>query len=107
MEKKDVEDRINNDISYPFYWYKSEEDILYFLETSEPHFFDQVHPSMSLIKAIDSEHVIGYEIRGAKKILKHIEQGKINDQEVFEEKNKNVGKSLFDEINNFKQGEEY
>ena len=105
MEKKDVEERINKDINYPFYWYKTEEDILYFLENAEPHYFDHAHFSISLIRAIASDNVIGYEIKGAKKILENIDQGRINDQNVFEEENKYVGRSLFDEISNFKKGE--
>lgn len=107
MEKKDIENRINNGINYPFYWYKTEEDILYFLENDEPHFFDHVHSSLSLIKSMHNDSVIGFEMKGAKKILQHINQEKINDQEVFKEENKNMGKNLFDEINEFKQEENF
>src|SRR6056297_1439752 len=103
MDKEDVEKRINNGINYPFYWYKKEEDILYFLENDEPHFFDHVHPSISLIKSLNNDCVIGFEIKGAKKILQHIDQEKISDENVFKEENKYMGKNLFDEINKFKQ----
>ena len=38
--------------------------------------------------SIDEDKVIGFELRGAKKILNMIEEGKITDKNIFKKRNK-------------------
>ena len=96
------EQSMDNNIKYPFYWYKSEEDILYYLEKAQPHYFEKTHTLISLIRNIDTNIVIGFEIKNAKQILEKINSGEINDGNVLKN-NIESNKNLFDEINEYKE----
>jgi len=99
---EEFEQSIANTIKYPFLWYKSKDDILYYLEKEVSHYFEEATSILSLIKDLDNEKVIGFELKTAKAILDRIEKGTINDGNVFK-KNVKSNKSLFDDLKEFKK----
>ena len=76
-EIEKFEQSITNTITYPFLWYNPKNDILYYLEKETPHYFEKVTSILSLIKDLDNEQIIGFELKIAKEILDKIEKGKI------------------------------
>ena len=73
----EFEQAMGNTVKYPFLWYNSKNDILYYLEKETPHYFEKVTSILSLIKDLDNEQIIGFELKIAKEILDKIEKGKI------------------------------
>ena len=74
-ELKSFEKSIDNSIQYPFIFYKEEEDVLYYLETEEPNRFEEISSDLLLVKAINSEDIIGFGLRNPKRFLKILNMG--------------------------------
>ena len=70
------EQAMENTVKYPFLWYNYKDDILYYLEKETPHYFEKVTSILSLIKDLDNEQIIGFELKITKEILDIIEEGK-------------------------------
>jgi len=102
-----IPDSFNDRVSYPFLWYKSNDDSLIYLEKEESHYFEKMNDYLSLIMALDDNKVIGFQLKQAKTILEAINNGTIVDGMGLGKKQKYSPRSSSDEENVFDQMKEF